>query len=295
MEGDIGVDSQDGEGSNFWFTVVMQTATDTGNTRFEGMRVAGYVPGGTLRDIISAQLRSLGVQADLFTDEDALCTSLREATAQGKRYQLLVADHSQLPEAVERDILASDSDLCSTRFCKVSLDWADGLPHGNESLWDAVLSRPVTWRKLAGLLMPAAETTADITQAVEADPAGDTANVLLVEDAPALQLVTQARLEKLGYRVEVACNGREAVEAVEGNDFALVLMDIQMPEMDGMTATRLIREMPESCKANIPIIALTANAMKGDEQEYLAAGMNDYLTKPVDSASLTTVLKRWLN
>ena len=295
MEGDIGVDSQDGEGSTFWFTVVMQTATDTGNTRFEGMRVAGYVPGGTLRDIISAQLRSLGVQADLFTDEDALCTSLREATAQGKRYQLLVADHSQLPEAVERDILASDSDLCSTRFCKVSLDWADGLPHGNESLWDAVLSRPVTWRKLAGLLMPAAETTADITQAVEADPAGDTANVLLVEDAPALQLVTQARLEKLGYRVEVACNGREAIEAVEGNDFALVLMDIQMPEMDGMTATRLIREMPESCKANIPIIALTANAMKGDEQEYLAAGMNDYLTKPVDSASLTTVLKRWLN
>ena len=295
MEGDIGVDSQDGEGSTFWFTVVMQTATDTGNTRFEGMRVAGYVPGGTLRDIISAQLRSLGVQADLFTDEDALCTSLREATAQGKRYQLLVADHSQLPEAVERDILASDSDLCSTRFCKVSLDWADGLPHGNESLWDAVLSRPVTWRKLAGLLMPAAETTTDITQAVEADPAGDTANVLLVEDAPALQLVTQARLEKLGYRVEVACNGREAIEAVEGNDFALVLMDIQMPEMDGMTATRLIREMPESYKASIPIIALTANAMKGDEQEYIAAGMNDYLTKPVDSASLTTVLKRWLN
>ena len=118
--------------------------------------------------------------------------------------------------------------------------------------------------------------------------------MLLVEDAPALQLVTQARLEKLGYRVAVACNGREAVEAVEGNDFGLVLMDIQMPEMDGMTATRLIRGMSASGKANVPIIALTANVMKGDEQEYLAAGMNDFLTKPIDSASLTTVLQRWL-
>jgi CheY-like chemotaxis protein len=295
MEGDIGVESEDGPGSTFWFTAVMQTAAETANTVFDGMRMAGYVPGRTLRNIISAQLLSLGVEADLFSDEDAMCSALREADGEGKRYQLLLADHSQLPEAVEQQILASNIEMCSTRFCKVSLDWADGLPHGNESLWDGVLSRPVTWRKLSSLLLPAAETTADINEAYQAGAGGYTGNVLLVEDAPALQLVTQVRLEKLGCRVEVACNGREAVEAVEGNDFALVLMDIQMPEMDGMTATRLIREMPESCKANIPIIALTANAMKGDEQEYLAAGMNDYLTKPVDSASLTTVLKRWLN
>ena len=258
------------------------------------MRVACYVPGRTLRDIISSQLLSLGVKADLFSEQAALDGALHISTGQGERYQLLLADHSQLPEAVERELLASNTQMCSTSFCKVSLDWADGLPHGNETLWDDVLSRPVTWRKLSSLLLPAAETTADINEALQAGAAGDTGNVLLVEDAPALQLVTQARLEKLGYQVEVACNGREAVEAVEGNDFALVLMDIQMPEMDGMTATRLIREMPQSGKANIPIIALTANAMKGDEQEYLAAGMNDYLTKPVDSASLTTVLKRWL-
>jgi CheY-like chemotaxis protein len=272
----------------------MQPADETANTVFNGMRVAGYVPGRTLRNIISAQLLSLGVEADLFSDEDALCSSLRKSDDQGKRYQLLLADHSQLPEAVERQILASNIEMCSTRFCKVSLDWADGLPHGNETLWDAVLSRPVTWRKLCGLLLPAAETTTDITDAGQADSARDTGNVLLVEDAPALQMVTQARLEKLGYQVEVACNGREAVEAVAGNDFGLVLMDIQMPEMDGITATRLIREMSESGKANIPIIALTANAMKGDEQEYIAAGMNDYLTKPIDSDSLITVLQRWL-
>ena len=297
MKGDIGVDSENSRGSNFWFTAVLQPATKTSTdvSAFDGMRVAGYVPGKTLRDIISSQLLSLGVKADLFSEQAALDGALHNSTGQGERYQLLLADHSQLPEAVERELLASNTQMCSTSFCKVSLDWADGLPHGNETLWDAVLSRPVTWRKLSNLLLPAAETTADISKAVHAGAVGDTGNVLLVEDAPALQLVTQARLEKLGYRVEVACNGREAVEAVEGNDFALVLMDIQMPEMDGMTATRLIREMPESGKANIPIIALTANAMKGDEQDYIAAGMNDYLTKPIDSASLTTVLQRWLN
>ena len=296
MDGDIGVDSRNDRGSNFWFTAVLQPATviSTGVSAFDGMRVACYVPGRTLRDIISSQLLSLGVKADLFSEQAALDGALHISTGQGERYQLLLADHSQLPEAVERELLASNTQMCSTSFCKASLDWADGLPHGNETLWDTVLSRPVTWRKLSSLLLPAAETTADINEAFQAGAAGDTGNVLLVEDAPALQLVTMARLEKLGYRVEVACNGREAVEAVEGNDFALVLMDIQMPEMDGMTATRLIREMPQSGKANIPIIALTANAMKGDEQEYLAAGMNDYLTKPVDSASLTTVLKRWL-
>jgi len=118
--------------------------------------------------------------------------------------------------------------------------------------------------------------------------------VLLVEDAPALQLVTQARLTKLGYQVEVVSNGQEAVDAVATNDYGLVLMDIQMPEMDGITATRLIRELQADGKGDIPIIALTANAMKGDEQQYLAAGMNDYLTKPIDSASLNRILQRWM-
>ena len=106
--------------------------------------------------------------------------------------------------------------------------------------------------------------------------------------------MTQARLAKLGYQVEVVSNGQEAVDAVAANDYGLALMDIQMPEMDGITATRLIRAMQADGKGDIPIIALTANAMKGDEQQYLAAGMNDYLTKPLDSAGLTRVLQRWM-
>jgi signal transduction histidine kinase/CheY-like chemotaxis protein len=296
MGGDIGVDSWAGRGSTFWFTVAMQPAieTDCGDSGFESMRVAGFVPGQTLRDIITSQLHCLGVEAELFADPAAFQEALSQAAGSGERYSILLADHSRLPEAVERGLLATNSGLCVTAMCKVSLDWADGLPHGNETLWDTVLSRPVTWRKLRGLLQPVAEVGLSHSGAVHGETAGGVGNVLLVEDAPVLQLVTRALLEKLGYQVEVASNGREAVEAVEGNEYGLVLMDIQMPEMDGMTATRIIRGMTEPAKSSVPIIALTANAMKGDEEEYLAVGMNDYLTKPIDSASLTTVLQRWM-
>lgn len=297
MGGDIGVDSAPGGGSTFWFTVRLQAATDGGGsagTDFAGMQVAGLVPGETLRHIITAQLQGLGVRASLFADPAALIAALRKADQCGEHYQFLLADHTHLPEAIERELLALEPGPCSSRLCKVSLDWADGLPHGNETLWDTILSRPVTWRKLTELLQPATETAVSTSEAVHVEAVGRRGKVLLVEDAPALQWVTQARLQKLGYRVEVASNGQEAIEAIGGNDFGLVLMDIQMPEMDGITATRIIRSLSHPDKANVPIIALTANAMKGDEEEYLAAGMNDYLTKPVDSAALVRVLQRWL-
>jgi len=297
MGGDIGVDSAPGRGSTFWFTVRLQAAVDGGGSSradFAGMRVAGLVPGDTLRHIITAQLQVLGVQACLLADPAALAAALRKAEKCGEHYQFLLADHTHLPEPIEREILAVEPEISSSGFCKVSLDWADGLPHGNETLWDKVLSRPVTWRKLSELLQPAAQTAVSTSEAVHTEVAGSQGMVLLVEDAPALQWVTQARLQKLGYRVKVASNGLEAIDAIKGNDFGLVLMDIQMPEMDGITATRIIRSLSHPNKANVPVIALTANAMKGDEEEYLAAGMNDYLTKPVDSAALVGVLQRWL-
>ncbi len=313
MGGEIGVDSEPGCGSTFWFTVTLEKLAerDAPITAFKDMRVAGYVPGVTTRAIIASQLQGLGVEARLFADYAALREELRRASACGECYQLLLADHSHMPEMVEQDMLALDTELSSTGLCMVSMDWADGLPHGNETLWDTILSRPVTWRKLRDLLTPAAETAASVPETIYRDKKGVAGHVLLVEDAPALQLVTQARLEKLGYTVKVVGNGQEAVEAVEGNDFGLVLMDIQMPGMDGieatrkiraaekdgrmpgmdgLTATRIIRGMPDSGKANTPIIALTANVMKGDEQEYLSAGMNDYLTKPVDVAGLNRIL-----
>ncbi len=118
------------------------------------------------------------------------------------------------------------------------------------------------------------------------------ARILLAEDTPANQEVAVKMLQKLGYRVDCVANGREAVNAVMAQRYDLVLMDCQMPEMDGFEATRVLRSMNGD---RMPIIALTANAMKGDREKCLGVGMDDYLTKPVKLHAMAAMLKRWLN
>lgn len=116
--------------------------------------------------------------------------------------------------------------------------------------------------------------------------------ILIVEDNKPNQLVAKAILEHKGYAVDIAEDGVEGVEAVANGDYDVVLMDIQMPRMDGVEATQMIRSL-ESKKREIPIIAVTANAMVGDRDNYLAAGMDDYVSKPIDSASLVETIQRW--
>ena len=112
--------------------------------------------------------------------------------------------------------------------------------------------------------------------------------ILLAEDNHVNQKVVTAMLKGAGHSVDVAGNGVEAIEAVSTRPYDVVVMDIQMPEMDGIRATKRIREAGGD-NAQIPIIALTANAMKGDRKKYLAAGMNDYVSKPIDPASGSTI------
>ncbi|MCP4748864.1 MAG: PAS domain S-box protein [Desulfobacteraceae bacterium] len=119
--------------------------------------------------------------------------------------------------------------------------------------------------------------------------------ILVVEDNLVNQKLTMKLLEKMGYEAEVVPNGKEAVEAVCHKDYSLVLMDIQMPEMDGLEATRVIRSKKDYPKtSSIPIIALTAHAMKGDRETCLQAGMNDYLSKPVDPQQLLNIIEKYM-
>jgi PAS domain S-box-containing protein len=118
--------------------------------------------------------------------------------------------------------------------------------------------------------------------------------ILLVEDNQVNQMVALAQLKRLGYAVHAVNNGREAVEAVEHHAYAVILMDCQMPEMDGFEATRLIRALEERIGRRVPIIAMTANAMNGDREACLDAGMNDYLAKPIRAEELRSVLRLWI-
>ncbi len=120
------------------------------------------------------------------------------------------------------------------------------------------------------------------------------ARLLLAEDNRVNQLVALAQLESLGHHVTVVNNGADAIEAVRKDEFDMVLMDIQMPVMDGIEATRRIRALEDPSKSRVTIIALTANAMKGNAENYLAAGMDDYMSKPIDRSELRTLLEKWL-
>jgi two-component system, sensor histidine kinase len=122
--------------------------------------------------------------------------------------------------------------------------------------------------------------------------AGRSAKILVAEDDRTNQMVTRAMLERAGYTVEIVDNGRAAIAAIEGGDYDLLLMDVQMPELDGVAATQRIRALgPE--KSGLPIVAITAHAMAGARQEYIAGGMNDYVSKPFELEELLGVVSRW--
>jgi len=145
---------------------------------------------------------------------------------------------------------------------------------------------------------PATDSVAPVAwqlhdQPVASPPAEPAVRILLAEDSPANQVVALALLKETGYHIDTVNNGKQAVESLRNQTYDLVLMDISMPEMNGMQATAVIRELAGD-KGRIPIIAMTAHAIKGDREKFLAAGMNDYISKPIDKQLLFRVLEKWL-
>jgi two-component system sensor histidine kinase/response regulator len=161
---------------------------------------------------------------------------------------------------------------------------------------DAVLPKPIRRKPLYETLVASSETcrrevAQDTQTAIPTRKDPEDLNILLVEDNHVNQMVALNLLKKAGYHTDVVNNGLEALKALEKKDYDLILMDVQMPEMDGYEATAVIRK--GDIKPAIPIIGLTANAMKGDREKCIEAGMDDYLSKPMRPKVLYALIEKW--
>ena len=313
MHGEVGVHSQEGKGSVFWFTARLGLSESTAKPRvappveLRGQRVLIVDDNATNRKVLMGQLTLCGMEPVCASSADEALTLLRQATQAGKPFEIAVLDH-QMPGcdgAQLGTLIRGEAELAGTRLILLTSSGQRGEDHVFADLgFAAYLVKPVTQRDLTEALMlvlgSRAETWHLRTQplitrhALQTQRGVDGPRILLAEDNAVNQKVACRILEKLGYGVDVAGNGQAALEAWRSGRYHLVLMDCQMPIMDGYEATRRIRDA-EPAGARTPIIALTAHAMQGADEECTAAGMDDYLSKPIDREQLRTCLERWLN
>jgi len=307
MGGSIGMDSTVGAGSRFWAEIPFAVPQPDAGGRTVGgnladRRVLVVDDSAINRRILCRQLNDCGLVATQAAGAATALAELYRAVRTAAPYDLAIIDH-RMPGtdgvALGRAIRA-ESEIAGTRLLLFAS--TEEVASREEAIalgFDDRLIKPARTSVLLARLdevlhdRPAGAAAADPAPAQDA-PAGRGRRILLAEDSKANQLVAVALLRKAGYFVDTVANGQEAVDAVASRPYALVLMDVQMPEMDGLAATARIRALPGPV-ADIPIIAMTANALKGDRERCLAAAMNDYISKPINRAELLNTVIRWLD
>jgi signal transduction histidine kinase/CheY-like chemotaxis protein len=305
MGGELRVDSEPGRGSTFSFTLRLARA-DAGAVALsppfqhllQGMRVLVVDDNETNRLILREQLRAWDMRPDLAQDGGAALKRLQEAAEQGQPHDLVLLDMC-MPGMDGLELarqITADPTLAKSALVLLTSAVDVGPEQARQSGIVACLAKPVRASQLYDCLMrltaPARGGPEAIPEA--AKPRSIRGHVLVAEDNATNQMVALGILAKLGYRADVAANGLEALHAIARTDYAAVLMDCQMPEMDGYTATREIRQLERDSRRT-PIIAMTAGAMEGDRERCLDAGMDDYISKPVKPADVDAVLARWVH
>lgn len=304
MGGIIGVESKLGEGSTFWFEVPFKTTNAGAScaTRLSSRCLVMHY-NALHAQLLTEQLSNLGATCWVLSD----LTNV-EALPNAHPFDWLIVDYNSYPLA-QRGLLDQVLGRINTltppvHLCNISSQTSNcsqcnllNLPKHctclfkpiTQSKFLSLLAAPQTSTETAFLLSESSPIA--LARQAQADVLQRGTHILVVEDHKVNQLVAKGMLAKLGYRVTLAEDGFQALDKVRTQAFDLILMDIQMPGMSGVETTRHIRaEFPDS---SIPIIALTANAMKGDELEYLQAGMNACLTKPIQLDVLAASLKEW--
>ncbi len=323
LGGEIGVNSTVGVGSEFWFTARLERPAQprpavTRLAALQDVRVLIVEDNASSREMIARRLSAWGMRTLTVADGSAGLDELRRAVAAGDPFRIALVDR-QMPgldgEAFCR-VVTRDRTLSRVRMVVLT---ALGAPVDGEPFerlgFAGHITKPFRQAELEALLVRLTTADRDAPAASPAPRRGTVvaavprrkARILVAEDNSINQMVALKMLAKLGHSAEAVGNGQEALKALASIPFDLVLMDCQMPEMDGFEATRAIRawrrpsddgageaKVDPAVVRSIPIIAMTANAMKGDRELCLAAGMNDYLAKPVKAGDLADVIEKWL-
>ncbi len=311
MGGQIAVHSELGRGTTMHFTIVLELPRPgtivrrpaVSPQRLQGLRVLIVDDNATNCRIVEEAVRSWGMAPRTTQDPLAVLALMRHALQDSAPYHLVVVDHHMpnLDGVALIELIREDRDLAGAVVMMIASDKAPETAARCRELGVHVhLLKPIKRSELFnGIVECLGLSPLAIGDAEEPAPNGDAESlpldILLAEDSEFNQKLMQGLLEKRGHRVTLAENGRAAVAACQSRRFDIVLMDVQMPEMDGLEATAAIRDLERVRAAHTPIVALTAHAMKGDRERFLAAGMDDYVTKPVRPHELLEVVRRMVH
>jgi len=303
MGGEISAESEPGKGSTFHFTVNVELQPQEAQhalvlpASISGARVLVATPHPALRETLLEMLAGFACRPEAVQPLEA-----GAITHNAPGYALRVLDSSlpglDLPHFLATRAASHPEEVLTPAIILTQPDSGPPLENLQGCLRVVVLNKPLKQSYLFETIVACLET-ADATPACTAHPPRENdkkqfttlkgKQVLVVEDDPVNQMVTSQLLTRAGILVDIAGNGHEALAALQEKTYDAVLMDVTMPKMDGLTATRAIRQ---SLRLDLPIIALTANAIKGDREKCLAAGMDAYLTKPVEIQSMYQILEK---
>jgi len=311
MNGEIGVHSIKGEGSTFWFSVPLYRSERTEEVaaikpHLINMHVLVVDDEDSASEVLQDYLRSWGMRTNRAKNSRKALEAMRAAYESGDPYSVVLidmvmprSDGLELGQAIRKDSRLAD--------CKLILVTAFDKPGvGQEAVnlaFDAYLTKPVKQSLLLDSISNVASKLEFVKEGIKKTPKKTPYQakvparpelILVVEDHRINQEVALMQLRNLGFESHIAANGQEALELLEKAPYDLVLMDCQMPVMDGFDTTRAIRKAETRTGKHLPIIAMTAHALEGSRDECLAAGMDDYLSKPVDAKRLKEMVERWL-